>query len=417
MENAILQARTPLLDIRKPRCTNTRRRALVFSPVPTHPTTHGNRARVVSMIDFLQSLGFEVQVVVLLREDWDEPAMRLAYGECLHLIPYARPLRRETALWAWARRARQIFDSTLGYAYGGDDWYDDSADMVLKRLDNEIGFDLAVVEYGFMSRALLALSSPKLKVIDTHDIFANRHQMFLKSGLVPSFYSTTPEEEKRCLLRANLILGIQPNETRQLLNYGLDAITFGHMAKIDPVFESEEPEFDLLMVGSANAMNIQGLLWFGREVLPLLVSAAPRLRIAIAGGICGAIPDFAGVKKLGVVGDLRPVYARSKLAINPVKNGTGVNIKSVEAMAFGLPLLSTKIGARGLEEGISSALIVADNPELFARTALSLLSEKEKLRNLSLGAVKLIDKLNNLHATTFRSRLIAAFPDLPMSVC
>jgi polysaccharide biosynthesis protein PslH len=417
MENASLQDRTPLFDIGKPRRISTKRRALVFSPVPTHPTTHGNRARVVSMIDFLQGLGFEVHVAVLLREDRDEPAMRLAYGECLHLIPYSRPSRQETMHGAWSRRARQIFDSTLRYAYGGDDWYDNSVDKVLHRLDNEIGFDLAVVEYGFMSRALLALSSPQLKVIDTHDVFANRHMMFLNSGMVPSFYSTTPDEEKRCLLRANLILGIQPDETRQLLNYGLDAITFGHLIKTNPVFEAEETEFDLLMVGSANAMNVQGLVWFGQEVLPLLASAAPPLRIAVAGGICGAIPDFAGITKLGVISDLRAVYARSMLAINPVKNGTGVNIKSIEAMAFGVPLLSTKSGIRGLEEGLPSAFVVADDPEVFAWTALALLSDKEKLRNLSLDAVKLIEKLNYLHATTFRSRLIAIFPDLPMSVC
>ena len=52
-------------------------RALVLTPVPTHPTTHGNRARVLGVIQFLTLLGFDVHVAVLQREiDRDDEAMR-----------------------------------------------------------------------------------------------------------------------------------------------------------------------------------------------------------------------------------------------------------------------------------------------------------------------------------------------------
>lgn len=388
----------------------------MLTPVPTHPTTHGNRARVVAMVEFLEALGFEVHVAVLLREDWDQSAMLEAYGARLHLIPYGRPLRRESTFQAWVRRGRQLFDPSSRHAYGGDDWYDDATDGVIERLDREIGFDLAVVEYGFMSRALQRLASPKLKVIDTHDIFANRHLMFLQSGMTPSFYSTTPDEEKLCLSRADLVLGIQAQETKRLRAYGLNAITFGHTAKIDSVFESTGSEFDLLMVGSANAMNVQGLLWFGQEVMPHLALAAPQLRIAIAGGLCSATPDFHDLKKLGVVPDLKDVYARTRVAINPVRNGTGLNIKSIEAMGFGIPLLSTKSGARGLEEAWGAGIEIADTAEAFARAALSLLDDEEGLRNRSRGALAFAKRWNKGHAEAFTSRLIAAFPSVQSSV-
>ena len=392
------------------------RRALVLSPVPTHPTTHGNRVRVMAMIEFLETLGFEVHVAVLLREDWDQAAMQDAYGAHLHLIPYKKPPRRETVAEAWVRRGRQIFDRPLRYAYGGDDWYDDATDSAMQRLDREIGFDLAVVEYGFMSRALLQLATPRLKVIDTHDIFADRHLMFLRSGLVPSFYCTTPDEEKKCLARADLVLGIQGHDTAHLKNYGLDAITFGHTVKIEPVFESKKSEFDLLMVGSVNAMNVQGLLWFGQEVLPRLATCSPPLRIAVAGGLCDAVPDFAGVKKLEIVADLKELYARTRLAINPVRNGTGLNIKSVEALGFGIPLLSTKSGARGLEEAWGTGIVIADTTEAFARTALSLLSHEDELRHLSRGALAFAGKWNSLNTEVFLSRLMGAFPGIPEPV-
>lgn len=368
------------------------------------------------MIEFLEATGFEVYVVVLQREDWDAQAMRLAYGDRLYLVPYKRPRRRESVIQAWMRRGSQFFNSASRYAYGADDWYDDALDPVIARLDEEIGFDLAMVEYGFMSRALLKLASPKLKVIDTHDIFANRHLMFLQSGMTPSFYSTTPDEEKLCLTRADLVLGIQAQETEKLRAYGVNALTFGHTVKIDPVYESRESEFDLLMVGSANAMNVQGLHWFAQEVMPHLALAAPQLRIAIAGGLCSTSTDFHDLKKLGVVPDLKDVYARTRVAINPVRNGTGLNIKSIEAMGFGMPLLSTQSGARGLEEAWGAEIEIADTAEAFARAALSLLDNEEGLRNRSHGALAFAKSWNKGHAEAFTSRLMAAFPGVQSSV-
>ena len=388
------------------------RRALVVSPVATHPTTHGNRARVVAMIGFLEALGFEVHVVILLRGDADTAAMQQAYGDRLHLVPYTRPPRRETATGAWVRRVRQIADQDARYMVGGDDWYDDATDAVMDRLDRDVGFDLAVVEYAFLSRALLRLKSPTLKVIDTHDIFANRHRVFLKAGLTPSYYSTTPDEEKRCLARADLVLGIQAHETGQLLAYGLDAITFGHTVEIDPIFDTAAAQFDLLMVGSGNPMNVEGLLWFGQQVLPHLAASAPGLRIAVAGGVCSATPEFAGLTKLGIVQDLKHVYARSRMAMNPVRNGTGLNIKSVEAMGFGMPLLSTPSGSRGLEDAWGTAIVVSDLPEAFAQAALALAGDGPALSSLSQGGLAFARQWNSLHTEVFRSRLAAAFAPL-----
>ncbi len=386
------------------------RRALVLSPVATHPTTHGNRARVVAMIGFLEALGFEVHVVVLLRGDADTAAMQRAYGERLHLVPYTRPPRRESTAGAWARRVRQIADEDTRYALGGDDWYDDATDAVLDQLDRDLGFDLVVVEYAYLSRALLRMKSAKLKVIDTHDIFANRHRVFLKAGMSPSYYSTTPAEEKRCLLRADLVLGIQAHETGQLLAYGADAITFGHTVEIEPLFNTAVAEFDLLMVGSGNPMNVEGLLWFGQQVLPHLVASAPGFRVAVAGGVCSATPEFAGLTKLGIVQDLKHVYARTRVAMNPVRNGTGLNIKSVEAMGFGMPLLSTPSGSRGLEEAWGAAIVVADTPEAFGQAALALAGDGAALDSLSQGGLAFARNWNSVHTEVFRSRLAAAFP-------
>ena len=363
------------------------RRALVFTPVPTHSTTHGNRARVLGMVQFLTSLGFEVHVAVLQREgERDETTMKAMFGAQLHLLPYQKPIRRESTAGRWLRRLKQLFSAESRFSFGVDDWYDDRNDAMLQKLDESIGFDLAVVEYVFMSRALLVLRTPRLKVIDTHDVFANRHRLFLNDGLVPQFFSTTPDDERRGLQRADLVLGIQAHETAVLQAYGVNAITFGHTVAVDLLWGSAPTQFDVLMVGSGNEMNVQGLLWFGREVLPLLIAVHPSLRVAVAGGVCVATPEIQGLLKLGVVPDLRAVYACTRLAINPVQSGTGLNIKSVEALGFGMPLLATASGARGLEAAQGQAMAVADSPAEFAQAALALLANMDELTQLSRGA-------------------------------
>jgi len=366
----------------------TGRNALVFSPVPTHPTTHGNRARVLHLVQFLQSIGFEVHLAV--HQGWrdmDVAAMRLAFGERLHLIPYTRPLiRRESMLGRLGRRLRQLVDVDARHTLGVDDWYDDHTDAALRHLDDTFSFDLAVVEYVFMSRALLALRTPRVKVIDTHDLFANRHRLFLKEGQQPQFYSTSPKDEQRGLKRADVVLGIQAQETTLLQAYGVNAITFGHTVAVDVLWGRAPAQYDLLMVGSNNYMNVQGLLWLGQEVLPLLLAAQPALRVAVAGGVCAATPDVPGLIKLGVVPDLAVIYACTRLVLNPVQSGTGLNIKSVEALGFGLPLLATSSGSRGLEAGYGHALAVADGPAEFAAAALALLANPDELARLSQGA-------------------------------
>ena len=362
-------------------------RALVVSPVPTHATTHGNRARVLGMIQFLTSLGFDVHVAVLQREaERDEAVMKAVFGARLHLLPYQKPARRESTTGRWLRRLTQLFSAEARYSFGVDDWYDDRNDAMLQQLDESIGFDLAVVEYVFMSRALLVLHSPRLKVIDTHDVFANRHRLFLDEGLVPQFFSTTPVDEQRGLQRADLVLGIQAHETAILQAYGVNAITFGHTVAVDLLWGSAPAQFDLLMVGSGNEMNVQGLFWFGREVLPLLMAAQPSLRVVVAGGVCAATPEMPGLLKLGVVPDLATVYACTQLVLNPVRGGTGLNIKSVEALGFGMPLLATPSGARGLDAARGQAMAVADSPADFAQTALALLANADELARLSQGA-------------------------------
>lgn len=102
-----------------------------------------------------------------------------------------------------------------------------------------------------------------------------------------------------------------------------------------------------MFLGSGNDANIISLKGFLRNIMPLVRAARPDIRLVLAGGICGKIEDEEGILKLGRVDDVKDAFTRAPLSINPITLGTGINIKLLDALAAGVPTISTRTGARG----------------------------------------------------------------------
>jgi glycosyltransferase involved in cell wall biosynthesis len=124
--------------------------------------------------------------------------------------------------------------------------------------------------------------------------------------------------------------------------------------------ETGEP-LRLLFVGSLNyEPNAQGLEWFAHEVAPL-VRERTSIEIDVVGpGRRG--PELPGVRYLGRVEDLGPVYARAHAAVVPLRAGAGSRLKVVEALARGVPLVSTALGVEGHELRDGEHALIADDP-------------------------------------------------------
>src|SRR5207245_121068 len=92
--------------------------------------------------------------------------------------------------------------------------------------------------------------------------------------------------------------------------------------------------------------------YFVTEVYPLIRRSVPQARLLITGR-CRLehrwLDDVAGVELSGYVEDIRPLVARSAVAIVPLRVGGGTRLKILEAMALGTPVISTSKGAQGLD--------------------------------------------------------------------
>lgn len=147
--------------------------------------------------------------------------------------------------------------------------------------------------------------------------------------------------------------------------------------------------YDLLFTGKMDFRpNIDAVLWFGKYVWPLIQAQRPGTSFAIVGQRphprLDILRNLPGVTITGYVDDVRPYLAGAKVYVAPLRVGGGTRLKLLEAMMMGLPIVATTLGAEGFPVVNGQELILADEPERFAREALDLLDNPA--RRARLGA-------------------------------
>jgi glycosyltransferase involved in cell wall biosynthesis len=157
-----------------------------------------------------------------------------------------------------------------------------------------------------------------------------------------------------------------------------------------------------LFLGSGNDANIISLKGFLRNIMPLVRAARPDIRLVLAGGICGKIEDEEGILKLGRVDDVKDAFTRAPLSINPITLGTGINIKLLDALAAGVPTISTRTGARGLSDRYRGGVVIVDDNDHrgFADAILQLASSHDQRQELGNRAFEDAIEWNRQQMTT-----------------
>jgi glycosyltransferase involved in cell wall biosynthesis len=136
----------------------------------------------------------------------------------------------------------------------------------------------------------------------------------------------------------------------------------------------------MLFLGSFRHMpNQVALDWFTREVLPLVLEKLPDARLLVAGSDPPprhAFHDPANaIDLLGFVDDIQPLCSSCAAFICPIRSGSGVRVKLLEAFASGIPVVSTTLGAEGLARKNGDFCALADEPRAFADAVIRLLED------------------------------------------
>lgn len=139
----------------------------------------------------------------------------------------------------------------------------------------------------------------------------------------------------------------------------------------------------LLMVGNMSYLpNVDGAVFFAREVLPLIRARMPEAgELVIAGSnpapAVTALARLPGVSVAASPPDIDSFYHRAKVAVIPIRAGGGTRIKLIEAFAHRVPVVSTRLGAEGLAVAHEQHLLLADEPAAFADACVRLMGDAE----------------------------------------
>jgi len=133
--------------------------------------------------------------------------------------------------------------------------------------------------------------------------------------------------------------------------------------------------------------NIDGARWFCHEVLPLVRSQVPDVRLDIVGLRPGrevlALGSLAGVSVHPDVGDVAPFLEAARVAVVPLRIGSGSRLKALEAMAAGRPVVGTSIGMEGLDLEPGLQVLIVDDPAEFAAATVSILQDYDLAAGLA----------------------------------
>lgn len=131
--------------------------------------------------------------------------------------------------------------------------------------------------------------------------------------------------------------------------------------------------------------NLDGLIWFIKNVLPILRQHSSLIKLTVIGK---DIPEFLrnykheGVNVVGYVDDVRPYLNKAGIYIVPLFVGSGIRIKIIEAMAMKLPVLATSIAAEGINAKAEDGLLICNNSKEFSEKILELIKNPLMAKNL-----------------------------------
>lgn len=249
-------------------------------------------------------------------------------------------------------------------------------------------FDAVLTPYFNRKWMIEHLPGHIVRIIDTHDSQSQRTRSFARHGLIPTFLMT-PEQEGRELDYYDIALAMSHEDFEEFTRISqIPVVTapfrlpLRDVSAARNIYAPAHGDRSVLFVAADSEVNRLTLAFLLNDVLPLVPFP---IVLEIVGNVQlpkGPPPGNVMLKLHENVADLVPIYARCALAVNPTYAGGGVKTKTLEALSFGVPVLTTDEGARGLRELVPDVLVVNEK-ETFAFRICELLTSPELRASLA----------------------------------
>lgn len=318
------------------------RHILYFSPFPSHPASHGNRTTIKKFGEFLQSEGYTVHFALLHSNEYspdDVVGMEQAW-ETLDIIKLPH------------------FPTCNGKEISFDGWYVNGLGEQIALLCARYRVDTVICSYIFQSKLLEYVPSYILKIIDTHDMFTERYTILDKLGKPREFFSCTRQQEGWYLSRADVVLARRDEEREYFDEISTAKVyTVPHIEDKCYLDKKEHKLSKVGLVASANLINLDIVVTFVYELIQqkkdkwgfkIVIAGQVKQLVDLKDPTQACVAQHPDVEFTGFVSDIKDFYQDVDMIVCPIMSGTGINVKTVQALAHGLPILATQHASKGV---------------------------------------------------------------------
>jgi rhamnosyltransferase len=360
-----------------------RPRVLIVTPYSIYPPDHGGGVRLYNLVRRLAE-SCDLYLLIFSRQG-EDPSQRRALEPFARRVVFHRwqPSFRR-GFWALRPPGAELFASERVAAR--------IRDLILTH-----GLDVVQLEYAELGHYAAGVRGARV-VLTEHDVAFRQHA----SRRRMAFHRTFPEGkafgssfgdlmrllryELRVCRRADQLHMMSAADARHLAPFQPDGARRMRVVPngVDTAFyrapAEPPPREGVLYVGNfQNLPNVDALEYFLLDIWPLVRLRRPEARLTVAGANPSKrvlrFDGHDGVEVVGSVPDLRPYYHRHRLMVAPIRAGSGTRLKILEAFAAGLPVVSTILGAEGIDCRNGRHLLIADQPAAFADAVGRLLDD------------------------------------------
>ncbi len=371
-------------------------RILFLSQLVPYPIDAGPKVRSYHVLQYLCAAGHEVTLVAFERADDELESIEHLQQFCtaVYTVPMTRSRMKDAWYLSQSMLTGQPFLITR----------DSVAAMhqLIQKLMAEQKFDaihadqLWMAQYALTAKMALNGSGASIKmVLDQHNAvyliperLVNDAANPLKRAVLAREARSLYRYELETCARFDQVVWVT-DEDRQALSSDKQSLSDGLTipicvdtevkALIDRASEAKRVTF---LGGLHWPPNAEGILWFAREVWPQIVAEVPDAILTIIGkeppGALFAMESpIPNLHVTGYVDDVKKYLAETAVFIVPLHAGGGMRVKILDAWSWGLPIVSTAIGAEGAQYEDGNNLLIADNADDFAAAVLHLLSDPD----------------------------------------
>ena len=277
---------------------------------------------------------------------------------------------------------------------------------VLKQLSKTETFDYILMEHlssMALGKAIKNWWPNAIRIVDQHNVdhllYKQSHDLSIKKH--KKTFNRLKHQESHMHTYADNFLACSTKDVTELLRLNknrIKGVVVPNGTTQKKFVQKDFSEPSLIFCGSLDyAPNKNGLLWFYETIWPKLKTTIKGITLTVIGrnghdNAYAPLKIDPQINFIGEVKDVAPYYQKNNIAIVPLLKGSGTRLKILEAMSFGLPVISTSIGAEGINYTLNKNIIIANTLEEFELGLKVLTSKIDLSKTISEKALQLIDK-------------------------